>query len=137
MHAGRTVALMTYLLKIGVGEHVAILGPNGCGKSSADQGRCAGMLSRLSGPFIGPNIWRGTVECGGVALRCWELFPAILMATCTRVGHRTRYWLLSGFFSSVPGSGRTRKSRPVMIERANRAIALMEGFSSRAQRDTD
>src|SRR5437588_5918323 len=31
---GETVALKDVSLKIGLGEHVAILGPNGCGKST-------------------------------------------------------------------------------------------------------
>src|SRR5215471_20621575 len=31
---GQTAALQRVSLRIGVGEHVAILGPNGCGKST-------------------------------------------------------------------------------------------------------
>jgi iron complex transport system ATP-binding protein len=130
---GRTVALDDVSLKIGVGEHVAILGPNGCGKSTlikAITRECYPVYQeRSSVRIFGEEQWNVAELRTSLGI-----VSSDLMATCTR-SVTGRDIVLSGFFSSV-GIWPHQEVTPDMIERANRAIALME-VSHLAERDTD
>jgi len=130
---GRTVALDDVSLKIGVGEHVAILGPNGCGKSTlikAITRECYPVYQdRSSVRIFGEEQWN-VAELRTLL----GIVSSDLMATCTRPV-TGRDIVLSGFFSSV-GIWPHQEVTPEMIESANRAIALME-VSHLAERDTD
>jgi iron complex transport system ATP-binding protein len=130
---GKTVALDDVSLKIGVGEHVAILGPNGCGKSTlikAITRECYPLSQeRSSVRIFGEDRWN--VE----ELRSLlGIVSSDLMARCTRAV-TGRDIVLSGFFSSV-GIWPHQEVTSDMIERADRAIALME-VPHLAERDTD
>lgn len=130
---GQTIALNDVSLKIGVGEHVAILGPNGCGKSTLIK-----AITRECYPLI----------CEGSSVRIlgqdrWNVFElrallgivsSDLMATCTR-SVSGRDIVLSGFFSSI-GTWPHQEVTAEMHERAERAMALME-VSHLAERFTD
>src|SRR6185295_7870098 len=96
---GRTVAVDDVSLRIGVGEHVAILGPNGCGKSTLIK-----AITRECYPLIAEN---SSVRILGKDL--WNVFElrsllgivsSDLMAACTRTV-TGRDIALSGFFSSI------------------------------------
>jgi iron complex transport system ATP-binding protein len=130
---GRTVALNDVSLKIGVGEHVAILGPNGCGKSTlikAITRECYPVYQeRSSVRIFGEEQWN-VAELRTLL----GIVSNDLMATCTR-SVTGRDIVLSGFFSSV-GIWPHQEVTLDMFERANRAIALME-VSHLAERDTD
>jgi iron complex transport system ATP-binding protein len=130
---GRTVALDDVSLKIGVGEHVAILGPNGCGKSTlikAITRECYPLDHPDSSVRIfGQDLWN-VVELRAML----GIVSSDLMATCTREV-TGRDIVLSGFFSSV-GIWPHQEVTPEMIELAERAIAMME-VSHLADRDTD
>src|SRR5580765_5103086 len=130
---GRTVALDDVSLKIGVGEHVAILGPNGCGKSTlikAITRECYPVYQeRSSVRIFGEEQWNVAELRTQLGIVSNDL-----MATCTR-SVTGRDIVLSGFFSSV-GIWPHQEVTPGMIESANRAIALME-VSHLAERDTD
>lgn len=96
---GQTLALDDVSLRIGVGEHVAILGPNGCGKSTlikAITRECYPLArpeSRLR--ILGRDRWN-VAELR----RMLGIVSSDLMLACTRdfTGHDIA---LSGFFSSV------------------------------------
>jgi len=130
---GRTVAVDDVSLRIGVGEHVAILGPNGCGKSTlikAITRECYPLYQPDSSVRIfGQDRWN-VVELRALL----GIVSSDLMASCTRAV-TGRDIVLSGFFSSV-GIWPHQEVTSEMIESAERAIAMME-VSHLAERDTD
>jgi iron complex transport system ATP-binding protein len=120
---GETLALQDVSLKIGVGEHVAIIGPNGCGKSTlikAITRECYPIDDdRSSVRILGQDVW-DVFELRTLL----GIVSSDLMATCTR-SIPGRDLVLSGFFSSVgiwPHQEVTRE----MVAKAERALAMME-----------
>src|SRR6266404_3974100 len=96
---GKTIALDGVSLKIGIGEHVAILGPNGCGKSTLIKTitrECYPLASSGSSlTILGHDSWN--------VFELRKLLGIVtndLIATCTRdiTGLEV---VLSGFFSSI------------------------------------
>src|SRR6266436_7806098 len=96
---GEKIALHDLTLRIGVGEHVAILGPNGCGKSTLIKTitrECYPLaLSGSSLTILGYDSWN--------VFELRKLLGIVtndLIATCTRdiTGLEA---VLSGFFSSI------------------------------------
>jgi iron complex transport system ATP-binding protein len=96
---GQTLALDDFSLRIGAEEHVAILGPNGCGKSTLIK-----TITRECYPVSRPD---SAITILGE--ETWDVFSLRarlgivsndLMASCT--GEATgRDVVLSGFFSSI------------------------------------
>jgi len=130
---GNSLALAEVSLKFGVGEHIAILGPNGCGKSTLIK-----VITRECYPLLEDG---STVRILGEEF--WNVFELRkllgivspdLMAACTR-SVSGRDIVLSGFFSSI-GIWPYQEVTPEMHERADRALAILEA-SHLADRDTD
>ena len=80
---GETIAVNDVSLKIGLGEHVAILGPNGCGKSTLIK-----TITRECYPLI-----RDGSSVRILGQDCWDvselrtllgIVSSDLMTTCTR-----------------------------------------------------
>ena len=120
---GNTVAVDDLSLKIGVGEHVAILGPNGCGKSTlikAITRECYPVvLEGSSVRILGQENWN--------VFELRELLGIVsndLMATCTRSVSGMDI-VLSGFFSSI-GIWPHQEVTGEMREKASRAMELLE-----------
>src|SRR5262245_20545129 len=130
---GHTVALQGVCLRIGVGEHIAILGPNGCGKSTLIK-----TITRECYPLIadGSSVRiLGEQRWNVAELRTLlGIVSSDLMTTCTR-SVSGRDIVLSGFFSSI-GIWPYQEVTPEMIERAQRAMALMD-VSHLSDRFTD
>ena len=109
---GENVALRNLSLTIGAGEHVAILGPNGCGKSTLIKTitrECYPLaLPGTSVTILGERIWNV------VSLRSMlGIVSNDLMTQCTRE-ITGREIVLSGFFSSIgiwPNHHVTEKQR--------------------------
>jgi iron complex transport system ATP-binding protein len=130
---GRTIALNDVSVKIGVGEHVAILGPNGCGKSTlikAITRECYPLIREGSSVrILGEERWN-VAELRTLL----GIVSSDLMMTCTRAVSG-RDIVLSGFFSSI-GIWPHQEVTLEMHERAERAMALLE-VSHLAERFTE
>ena len=120
---GATVALDDISLKIGAGEHVAIIGPNGCGKSTFIK-----AITRECYPLARPESSLSIL--GGDHWNVFELRSLLgivssdLMTICTR-DVTGRDAVLSGFFSSI-GIWPHQQVTPEMRARAERALVQME-----------
>jgi iron complex transport system ATP-binding protein len=130
---GSVTAIRDVSLKIGVGEHVAILGPNGCGKSTLVK-----AISKECNPVYEEGSWVrvfGRDDWNVFELRTMlGIVSNDLMERCTRMVSG-REIVLSGFFSTI-GLWGYNEITPEMIERADHALAMME-ISHLAERFTD
>src|SRR4030095_4801217 len=130
---GTTAALHDVSLKIGVGEHIAILGLNGCGKSTLIKTitrECYPLIAEDSSiRILGEQRWKGA-ELRTLLV----IVSSDLMMTCTR-SVSGRDIVLSGFFSSI-GIWPHQEVTPEMGERADKAMALLE-VAHLAERCTD
>jgi iron complex transport system ATP-binding protein len=130
---GKTVALQDVSLRIGVGEHIAILGPNGCGKSTlikAITRECYPLIAEGSSVrILGEQRWN-VAELRTLL----GIVSSDLMSTCTR-SVSGRDIVLSGFFSSI-GIWPHQEVTSEMHEAAERAMAMLE-VSHLAERCTD
>jgi iron complex transport system ATP-binding protein len=120
---GENIALRDLSLTIGAGEHVAILGPNGCGKSTLIK-----TITRECYPLARPE---SSVAILGRSL--WNVFDLRgmlgivsndLMTQCTReiTGFDV---VLSGFFSSI-GIWPNHHVTDEMRSKASEVLALLE-----------
>ena len=131
---GEKVALDRITLSINTGEHVAILGPNGCGKSTLIKTITRELYPRYCDNGSGLRIF---------GQDCWNVFDLRallgivsndLMQTCTR-DISGREIVLSGFFSSIgiwPNHHVTR----AMEAKTEEVLALLE-ISHLADRDVN
>jgi iron complex transport system ATP-binding protein len=110
-------------LDIGAGEHVAILGPNGCGKSTFIK-----TITRECYPLATPDS--SLKILGREIWNVFELRPLLgivsndLMRRATRE-ITGREMVLSGFFSSI-GIQPYHEVTPAMIEKTNQVLELLE-----------
>jgi iron complex transport system ATP-binding protein len=130
---GQTVAVDDVSLTIGIGENVAILGPNGCGKSTlvkAITRECHPLVRQGSSVrILGQTNWN-VFELRAML----GVVSSDLMASCTRSASG-RDITLSGFFSSI-GIWPHHEVTSKMLELADRAMEKLE-ISHLAERFTN
>ena len=120
---GSRLALDRITLRIGVGEHVAILGPNGCGKSTLIK-----TIARECYPLVQPGS--GLRIMGQENWNVFELrsMLGIVSNDLADTFHREvtgRDVVLSGFFSSI-GIWSHQHVTKTMQEKADHALARLE-----------
>ena len=120
---GSRPALERVTLRIGVGEHVAILGPNGCGKSTLIK-----TIARECYPLV-----RAGSGLRIMGQETWNVFDlrsmlGIVSNDLTETFHRDvtgRDVVLSGFFSSI-GIWSHQHVTKEMQDKADHALARLE-----------
>jgi iron complex transport system ATP-binding protein len=120
---GRKRVLDDINLTIGTGEHVAILGPNGCGKSTLIK-----TIMREYYPLAEPQtsltiLGRDTWDVFGLR-PLLGIVSNELVWRCTRE-ITGREVVLSGFFSSI-GVQPWHEVTPAMLEKSNQVLELLE-----------
>src|SRR5262245_26436234 len=130
---GHKRVLKDVSLKIGVGEHIAVLGPNGCGKSTfikAITRECYPLIEEGSSlRILGEERWN-VAELRTLL----GIVSSDLMSSCTR-SVSGRDIVISGFFSSI-GIWPHQEVTTEMQDRAQRAMDMLE-ISDLADRFTD
>jgi len=122
MLGGKRV-LYDITLTIGAGEHVAILGPNGCGKSALIK-----TITRECYPLV--DLKSSLTVLGRDTWNVFELRSLLgivssdLMRRCTRA-FTGREMVLSGFFSSI-GVQPYHQITAAMIEKTNQVLELLD-----------
>src|ERR1700716_2010671 len=131
---GEKVVLEDFSLVIRGDEHVAILGPNGCGKSTLIKTITRECYPRYSGNGAGLRIF---------GQECWNVFDLRallgivsndLMQSCAR-DISGREAILSGFFSSI-GIWPNHHVTAGMEAKADEILSLLE-VSHLADRNVD
>ncbi len=120
---GDNVGIQDLTLSIGAGEHVAILGPNGCGKSTLIKTitrECYPLLAEESSvSILGKSVWNVADLRSMMGIVSNDL-----MTQCTREITGVEI-VLSGFFSSI-GIWPNNEVQEWMYERAYAVLELLE-----------